>query len=73
MLWKAFNDLDKNTWPDCYDEKLLIFDGQIAIGHLTMPYSQFNNYKVEWCIQGEDELIIDIDKVTYWSNLPEMP
>lgn len=31
MLWKAFNELDKNTWPDTYDEKLLIFDGQIAI------------------------------------------
>lgn len=73
MLWKNFNELNRNTWPGLYEEKLVIFDGAVAIGYLCEPYSEFKNYKVEWCIQGEDELIIDLERVTYWSELPEMP
>jgi len=73
MFWKEFRDMDSDTWPATYEEKLLVFDGEIVIGHLCMPYAQFKNYKVEWCIQGEDENIIDIEKVTHWADLPGTP
>jgi len=72
-IWKEFNDLDGSTWPDIYQEVLVIFEDCICIGHLTQPYAQFGNNRVEWFIKGEDETIIDLEKVTHWATLPELP
>lgn len=72
-VWKEFNVLDKSTWPIIYQEVLIVFDGSICVGHLTQPYAQFGNNRVEWFIQGEDETIIDLEKVTHWAPLPELP
>ena len=71
--WIDFNELDSTTWPEHYQQVLVVFDGCLSLGYLCQPYAQFGNNTSEWSIDGECETIIDLSTVKYWADAPKLP
>ena len=58
----------KDRLPKAFQEVILPYNGAIYLGYLTAETFP------RWCIPSFDDIeYVDVDDLTHWMPLPEMP